>query len=83
MNAKKWIKYDIILFILWTIIFILGLFNGINLLSYILMYLGLVCEILKYIAQIYYINKTKKKYECNHSCGESCNCSKKGENNEH
>ena len=67
MNAKNWIKYDIILFVLWTIVFILGLFNGINLFSYILIYLGLVCELLKYIVQIYYVNKTKKKQGLNNS----------------
>ena len=78
MNAKNWIKYDIILFVLWTIIFIVGLFNGINLLSYVLIYLGLVCELLKYIVQIYCINRIKSKHECSHSCGEPC-CSKEGD----
>ena len=81
MNAKNLIKYDIILFILWTIVFIIGLFNGISLVSYVLMYLGFVCELLKYIVQIYYINKTKKKNNCNHLSGESCNCSKKEDSN--
>lgn len=82
MNAKNWIKYDITLFVLWTIVFVIGLFNGVSLFSYVLMYLGLVCELLKYIIQIYYISRTKKKHKCNHLCGESCSCLKEEKNNE-
>lgn len=78
MSIKNWVKYDIVLFILWTIVFVIGFFNGVSLLSYVLMYLGLVCELLKYIVQFYCINRIKKNHNCNHLCGESCNCFKEG-----
>lgn len=78
MNAKNWFKYDIMLLILWTAAFIAGLFgeDAPSLLSYCLIYGGLVCENLKHITKNFFINKRinscSKECKDTHSC-DNCN----------
>lgn len=85
MDSSKWFKYDILLLILWTCAFVAGLLDedGPTLLSYCLIYAGLVCELLKHITNHYFVSIRANRSKCNKDCrgtheceecqGENCN----------